>query len=242
MNPMRFQNCDGQYIAVDGRLQFKLPLVLCKYCDHRSGERSARFPALRVPRQVQHLVQRDQEPVSLEEFREIRDRVERAMGVDLGLPPLATLGQFSGKLLWGECEDIEWAGVDLPLISKKALKALSSKGIQLTTGAIDLVKRKMKITTHVAIQCDIIPMLAPATIKGLGYTYCKECGLYYRSSLGPRMVGYPNQFVRASWPEGEDLVRLGEGPTVILASERFVEAVNELKLTGCQFVEFGKWV
>ncbi|HEY3856549.1 MAG TPA: double-CXXCG motif protein [Verrucomicrobiae bacterium] len=242
MNPMRFQRCDGAWIAVDGRLQFALPLVLCEYCDRRSGAWSAKFPALRVPRRVQHLVHRDQEPVFLEKFREIRDKVERAMGTDIGLPPLSQLGQFSGKLLWGECEDIEWAGVDLPLISKKALKALSNRGIQLTTGVIDLVKRKKKITTHVAIQCDIVPMLAPATIKGLGYKHCKECGNYYAPSTAPRMRDYPCQFVRACWPEGEDLVRLGEWPTVILASERFVEAVNDLKLTGYSFVEFGKWV
>ena len=158
MNPMRFQSPDGQPIAVDGRLQFKLPFALCEVCGRRSGKRSALFPALNVPSEVQHLVQRDQEPVSMKEFREIRAKVERAIGRNLGLPPFASLGPLSAKLLWGELEDIDWAGVDLPLISKNAVEALSSRGIRLTTGEIDLVKRKKKIDTHVAIQCEIIPM------------------------------------------------------------------------------------
>jgi hypothetical protein len=238
---------DAKKVELDGCCRFWMPLVFCERCKRRSGEPAANFPALSVPQHLEKCLEANEKrkPITVDEYRIIRDQVLSANGRnDLILPPLSGVGVFEAKLLVGRLYDFAWINSWTPLISKEALRRLADKNINLKIGGLQLTCGAGNIGTHVALQCELAALLAEETIEGLALEKCDLCQEYHRKSMRVNMMNYEatKYFKRANFKGDVHLVRLHEWSTFIIASEQFVEAVQDLGLTGIQFDDVGEWV
>lgn len=233
-------------VEIDGDCRFTMPLVQCPVCKERLGVPAASFPALFVPKHIEKYVEptEDLNPRPFEEYEMVRDEILEANNrKDLVLPPVSGVGRHEAKLLVGKPHDFAWDGPWAPLLSKDALERLASRNVHLTAGELRLTKRGVPVETHVALQCELAPLMSEATVKALTLEKCSFCGEYKQEKMGVTLDNCGRcEFVKELLPTGKHLVRLLGWETYIVASEEFVEAVESLGLTGIRFEDIGEWI
>lgn len=241
----------SKYTMVDLDYAFQLPRVECTVCEPEWkdwGDGFFEFPVFRFDFLNTEEFTFDR-VVSLEDFHQIKGRIEQAAGRSVNLIPGCSIGELAGECFKAKLEDFVWGRILYPQISERARDLLAEEGVELLTAECSILYQGRPIRTHLAIQVEPVSLLTEDSLERLGITHCKRCGhfkqprpqLRVRSRQPVPAVSEGYLLKRKAWPKGQHLVALQETQRVI-ASQEFMEAVKKHKLKDIQFIECGRFV
>ena len=224
---------------LDLACEFSLPSIRCYDCGRTWCLGTIEYPAFNFGF-LNDVEFTDDRVLSVEEFAKVSDRIVRAANRSLLVTPGGSIGPLCGEAFRAKFDDFAWGRVVLPQISKRARDILAGEGIHLLTGEMNVTYRGKRVTSHLGLQVEPVPLLTEENLKQWTIVHCPTCGDYTRTN---RRAVVPEGFMigRSKWPKGQHLVMLRETLDII-ASEDFIEAVRRKELTGLSFVECGQFV
>lgn len=219
-----------QQYEINASHTWGLPGIRCSVCGVTWATTGVAYPAVDLailpsPDQYGGL-----EPVTVEEFQELRAPIIRLLGASVALPPGTDLGPLVGKA-WGKFGDFAWVNPWTMLIRHEVWSKLNSMGLRLPQVVTPKLEFRSKFPPEfLEFQVEPLASLSASSFSSLEPSPCPVCGHDARK---------PEQIVaeRVSIPSYVDLFRLRDFPTVILATEEFTEAVQDLNMTGISTVE-----
>jgi len=213
---------------VDGMHEWGLPGVDCTGCGSTWGVVGPAYPSVDLSTLSNEEVYRNSWPVSLEEFVERRRPILPLMP-DASVPePGTPFGPLIGKAR-GVFTDFVWLNPWAPLIQSRALDRLREAGVRTPIGVPPFLRFRGK-NPPALLELQIEPhgKMAPAAVTN-SEPSCLSCG------RNPNSVPEHIVIDALSIPKDLDLFRAEDFPTVILATQKFVEAAEALKLRGIGF-------
>lgn len=218
---------------VDAAGRWLMPSIECAVCGGYGGFGEAyptvdlsTFPertALERPRCLQ--------AVSLEEYRRLCDLLRPSVPRGAPLEPGTSFGSFEGTAS-GRFGDFYFMGACQPFAPQATLEKLQGTGLRGLSGArADLRSRGKNPPTLLALEIQAHGQLHPVCFPESWQEPCARCG-----RLGNRLPEAP-VLKALTLPEDVDLFRLRDFKTVVIATERFVEAVHRLRLEDIVFQE-----
>ena len=207
-----------------------LPGIRCSVCAMTWSTTGVAYPAVDLsilpsPDRYGRL-----EPVTVEEFQELRAPIIRLLGANLALPPGTDFGPLVGKA-WGKFGDFAWVNPWTMLIRHESWSKLSSIGVRLPEVVTPKLGLRSKLPPKLLeFQVEPLASLSATSFSSLEPSPCPVCG--HDGRKAERII-----VRRTSIPSYVDLFRLRDFPTVILATEEFAEAVQNLSMTDISMVE-----
>lgn len=216
---------------VDAVNKWGLPGVTCPRCGSTWGNVGLAYPAVDLSKLSNEKVYRKARAVSLEEFVELRRPILSLMP-DGSVPlPGTRFGPLIGeaKGLFG---DFAWLNLWTLLIQSQALQRLRLAGVRTPVGVPPILTFRDKNPPNLLeLQLEPHGKMAPASFPINPLPSCPSCGRDPNSMPKHIVIEAP------SIPKNLDLFRARDFTTLILATEGFVGAVQNLKLTGVVFQE-----
>ncbi|HVG59197.1 MAG TPA: double-CXXCG motif protein [Hyalangium sp.] len=208
---------------VDGTRRWMLPGVRCPRCKAVWGTAGLIYPSVDLS---QHPERKNLEEARLEEdfieFERLRESVRHLIPGQVLLPGTG-FGSFQGSAQ-GRFGPLVFPTSWIMMVRREALEQLQAEGLQGLKGCrVDLRFRQKKNPPEL-VELELLPLalLHEDCIPPENREPCPRCGRW-----GFSLPGQP--ILKASTlPKGVDLFRLADLPTIIVATERFVEAVRKV--------------
>lgn len=217
--------------SFDATHRWRLPGVQCHTCGVTWGGVGHEYPGV----DLSHLPERAKLvrpwPVAVEEFSRLRELARPLVPPNVALPPGTQFGPLEGSAS-GKFGPVAWQGTSLLLVRREELERLMAEGLRGLRGYPTELRFRQKnppeilelrIEPHGRLHPDCIPPDEPPP--------CPTCGR--------QGFGRPDEPIldAASLPPEVDLFRVGNFATMVIGTERFMEAVRRLKLDGITFQE-----
>jgi uncharacterized double-CXXCG motif protein len=204
-----------------------LPGIRCDVCGDTWSTTGVAYPSVEIGVLPKRVFTRG--PVSLAEFLFLRDEIIRALGKNVPLPPGTGLGPLSGTTA-GVVERLEWLNPWTLLLSSSAVVDLRSYGVLFDAAPVRL-STVGSPATRLALYEIAIPPSPSVDVEGTAdeVSVCHVCGF--------TRIGRPEQLrVHLTGSNSEsDLLRPANFPTLILATDRFVDAADACHLPNVAF-------
>ncbi|WP_164017785.1 double-CXXCG motif protein [Pyxidicoccus trucidator] len=215
----------------DATHKWRLPGVRCHTCGATWASAGHQYPAVDLSQMPERREFEVARPEPFREFARLRELVRPLAPPNAPLPPGTHLGPLVG-LASGEFGPFTSLGDVLWVIRRHALERLQAEGVRGLLGCRTELRFRQKnppellelqIEPHGRLHPDCIPPDVPPP--------CPTCGwVYFRLPDEPILDA-------ASLPPELDLFRVGDYSTVIVGTERFMEAVRRLEPGGITFHE-----
>jgi uncharacterized double-CXXCG motif protein len=207
-------------------------VTACSTCGSGGGWAGLQYPCV----DLSGLPEREEledpgRQVSFEEFTRLRERVRPFApawarlepGADFGPPTGSATGTFGPLFMQNP-----WS----LYLRREALERLVDAGVRGLSGCpMDVRFRGKNPPELLALQLELHGRFHPDCLPPDRAPPCPKCG-------NTRLAMPESPILdAASLPEHADLFRLSDWPTLIVASERMVEAVRKLALDGARFRE-----
>lgn len=202
----------------------------CSACGTGGGWAGVEYPCVDLSslpaRELKRLS--DPWPVPFEEYTRLRELVRPLAPQSAILEPGTRLGPLTGTATgtFGQLHLQDWALV----VRREALERLQGAGVRGLQGCPLDVRfrgksppelRELQLELHGRLHDDCVPDRKPP---------CSRCG-----SEGSYALPEKYWLAAASLATHVDVFRLRDFPTLLIASERMVEAAHRLKLEGARF-------
>jgi len=216
--------------AVDGAHKWKLPGAHCHTCGVTWVGSGHKYPCVdlsQLPEQREFLKAR---PEPFREFARLRELVRPLAPTNAMLPPGTGFGPLVGTA-FGHLPAFAWI-IEVLLVHRNVLERLQAEGARGLKGCrTELRFRQKNPPELLELQLEPRGRLHPDCIPPDEPPPCPTCG-----RLG---FGRPDEPVldAASLPPELDLFRVGNFATMVIGTERFVQAVRRLELDGITFRE-----
>ena len=208
-----------------------LPGLTCSVCHETWATTGIAYPSVDLTNLPEEPQYRRFWPVSLDEFEE-RRRPVLDLIPDGSMPPPGTdFGPLVGNGRGGPFADFVWVNSWTLLAQSSAWERLRTTDVKLPKAVPALIKFK-KPNDYVFVELELEPRtIMHRSAFGRDLPQCKACG-----RVGASM---PDDIViqKRSIPSDVDIFRDRLMTTLILATDRFVQAVKRLDLTGLEFRE-----
>jgi uncharacterized double-CXXCG motif protein len=165
---------------------------------------------------------------SWRQFRALTERLAPFVPTDVLLQPGAQFGPFTGRARGGPA-DFVFGPIHLLFATPSVASGLAEAGIALPPVVPARLRGRGSAPTDL-VEFDV-PRGGQLALEGFtlrASAPCATCGRWDRTLA--RTV-----LEEGTTPDGADLLRPVNHPTVVLASERFAAAVRSLELTGIAF-------
>ena len=221
-----------QRYEIRARHKWTLPGVKCSVCGCTWGANGLNYPSVLLPPGLDEKLYQSHWPVKLEKLKELIMPLRNVIDQSLDLKPGTEFGPLCGTAS-GKHGDFTWAQVRTLLISPSALTRLIDSGITtLRTVSTNILSRGKVPFSH--LEVDLEPR-ASLSLDGFPPS-CDGCGrVFVDGTEFEKWNSY--KILRSSIPGNHDLFRMREFSSYIFATERFVLAVERLRLTNIRFVE-----
>jgi uncharacterized double-CXXCG motif protein len=220
--------------AIDGASRWCIPSIECAVCGGYGGLGES-YPTVNLndlPERTVLEEPRSLQSVSLEEYHRLRELLRSRVPAGAPLEPGTQLGPVSGKAS-GRFGDFFFQAPWTLWASPSAVEKLQAEGVRGLRGAPGTLRYRGKTPPNLLeLELLIRGNLHPSCFPADWQPPCARCG--------SNRNGYPAEpaaLKAETLPEDVDLFRLHEFKTVILASERFANAVTRLHLEGLTFRE-----
>jgi uncharacterized double-CXXCG motif protein len=223
-------NWGGSYDDyIDAVHRWSLPDVKCDQCGETWSELGQAFPAIDLsvlPKRGRYTALR---PVPIEEFESLRELLLDLMPVGIIPTPGTKFGPLAGKGR-GRVGDFAWINTWNLLARAEVYARLASSGLDVPVAAPTELRFSKVTPPLIELQIEPHGVLAPSAFAPDRPAPCRRCG---------REPGTIERIIIEgdSIPNNLDLFRLRNGPTKIVATERFVDVVCEMQLTNILFRE-----
>ncbi|MCP3142322.1 SitI6 family double-CXXCG motif immunity protein [Pyxidicoccus xibeiensis] len=211
--------------------KWSLPGARCSACGATWSATGHQYPSV----DLSHLPERGEfekprsEPYA--ELARLRERVRLLAPPTATLPPGTGFGPLVGTAR-GDLGPLTWQGNYLLLLRRDTLDRLQAEGARGLLGCRTELQWKqrnppefleLQIEPHGQLHPDCIPSDVPPP--------CTTCGRYGISRPDEPMID------ASSLPSELDLFRVGNFATMLVGTERFMDAVRRLDLDGISFRE-----
>nr|WP_227027024.1 double-CXXCG motif protein [Corallococcus soli] len=216
---------------LNGVHQWGLPGGLCPVCEASPGGLGEAYPSVDLSGWSHRHELAEARQVPLEEYERLRDLLRPHTPPGALLLPDSEFGLLRAKASG------RWGALHLPyawllVIQREALKRLREEaGIELSTSKMDLLFRGSSPPELLEVEVHPCGRLHDSCFLDGRERPCERCG-----RQGDILPDIPI-LDGSTLPVGQDLFRLVDFTTLIIATERFVEAVNRLGLEGVVFKE-----
>jgi uncharacterized double-CXXCG motif protein len=211
--------------------KWRLPGVRCHTCGATWASPAHHYPAVDLSQMPERREFEKARPEPFPEFARLRELVRPLAPPNAALPPGTNFGPLVGPAS-GEFGPFTSQGDILWLVRSDALDRLHAEGVRGLLGCRTELRfrqrnppelRELQIEPHGRLHPDCIPPDVPPP--------CPTCGRH-----GFR---WPDEPIldAASLPPEQDLFRVGNFATMVIGTERFMEAVRRLELDGITFHE-----
>ncbi|NTX01500.1 double-CXXCG motif protein [Myxococcus sp. CA040A] len=217
--------------SFDATHAWRLPGVRCHTCGATWASAGNQYPAVDLSQLPEHSEFEKARPEPFPEFARLRELVRPLMPANAALPPGTQFGPLVGPAS-GRFGPFTSLGDVLWVIRRDSLERLQAEGVRGLLGCRTELRFRQKdppellelqIEPHGRLHRDCLPPDLPPP--------CETCGwVYFRLPDEPILDS-------ASLPPELDLFRVGDYSTVIVGTERFMEAVHRLGLEGMTFHE-----
>ncbi|REJ79154.1 MAG: hypothetical protein DWQ47_06845 [Acidobacteria bacterium] len=214
---------------LDLKRQWSLPGVNCPTCKSQWANAGTIYAATSLEGLSNSSHYTEPRNVPLDEYLELMDEVRSANPDLLHLPPGAEFGQLVGAMR-GQCTDLAIYSIASLLISLGAYKKLSAILEMPGTVAINCRNREVLIDPVLELDLPFFGRLTNPTITG-SPDPCASCGRVGISLPNNPVVEVPERDAAIN------LFRLINFPTIVVATQEFVEAYMNLGLSGLKFSE-----
>lgn len=215
--------------------KWEIPMVNCHVCGNEWGDSAVAYLAIdcsKLRNENAFKKRKRSRRVSLEEFIDLRNQIQRLLPKNLPIPPGTSFGPLFGTT-YGQHGDFTWTHPPTVMIHPEALNKLIAVGIKMPpTVQPEIKARGKKPFEHLEIQTEEHLRLSERCIKR-GRPNCPACG-----SSGISAFIKPDLIVKSSIPENLDIFRLNPRNNYIHVTERFVDAVRSLGLTNIRYEPF----
>jgi uncharacterized double-CXXCG motif protein len=222
---------NGARYTIEGKRQWRLPGVNCANCG-AWGMGALSYPSLKLPKSCSatryelKLRPVPNTPVSPDVLEELRAPLKKQLPPDAILPPATGFGRFTGKAR-GRLPDFAWSNGWTLFIRAQQLHALQREGVRGLEGfPIDIKQGSRQLTDLLELEGLPVAALARESLPKDGAPPCAICGR--RAITGPKRIIIEGSSILAD----RDLFRGLEMVTWFFATERFVSAVERLRLRG----------
>lgn len=215
---------------IDAVRKWELPGVICPVCKCTWGMGSLQYPSVNltgIPDARRYV---EPWPVELEVFLKMRDEVWKSFPSLPDLTPGTSLGPSVGKPV-GKLHGFVWGVLFATLLEASSLEKLKKTGLLLPASVKAELKFKGNKQEVFEFDLPLRGKLANPVYDGIQLDYCSACGR--DSSTLPDEI----LIDAGSIPNDYDIFRVGNVTTIILVTERFVEAVTRLDIKGAVFEE-----
>jgi uncharacterized double-CXXCG motif protein len=217
--------------SFDASHKWSLPGVKCTGCGVTWGDWGHDYPSVNLAQLPEQAKFVKPWPVPVEELSRLRELVRPLMPAGAELPPGTGFGPLEGSAS-GKFGPFTWQGSSLLLVSRETVERLQAEGVRGLLGCrAELRFRQKNPPELLELQLEPHGRLHPACIPPDVPPPCATCGRHaFRRPEDPILHA-------ASLPTDLDLFRVGNFATMIIGTERFMEAVRSLALTGIAFRE-----
>ncbi|MFY2560390.1 double-CXXCG motif protein [Corallococcus terminator] len=215
---------------VHGAHKWKLPGAKCHTCGITWSGAGHTYPCVDLSALPEQQAYERARPEPFIEFARLREQVRSLAPAHAPLPPGTRFGPLVGTAS-GNLADFAWL-IDVLLMHRDALERLQAlHPLGLRGCRTELRWRKKNPPELLELQLEPHGRLHPDCIPSDVPPPCQTCGRFALSRpQAPILDG-------ASLPTDIDLFRVGNFATMVIGTERFVEAVHNLSLTGLTFRE-----
>ena len=212
---------------IEGRHEWKLPGVRCTSCGNTWTTVGLEYPGVDLS-EMETAKLYISGVVPVDQFEELRKGLVTYLRREMCLRPGTSLGPYHGKGS-GVFPDLGFSHPWTMFMKESALSALKQSGLSLF-GVLARLKVKGKRSIDLLeLQVEPYGRLAKSSLPPEGVPTCAGCGR--RGFEVPEMFAVEKE----SLPKDVDLFRLADAPAYILGTDRFVEVVKKLRLTGAVF-------
>ncbi|MCP3098263.1 double-CXXCG motif protein [Myxococcus sp. K15C18031901] len=215
---------------VHGSHQWGLPGASCPTCGVTWSGAGHYFPSVDLTRLSEHRAFEKARPEPFPEFARLRELVHPLVPSNAELPPGTGFGPLTGTG-FGKLPSFAWI-IDVLLIQQEAWTALQSEdlqGLQACPTALRFRQKtppallEFQIPPRGRLHPDCVPLDVPPP--------CPTCGRHaFKRPDDPFLDA-------TALPTDLDLFRVGNFATMVIGTERFMDAVQRLKLDGITFRE-----
>ncbi|NTX16609.1 hypothetical protein HUA74_43660 [Myxococcus sp. CA051A] len=206
--------------------KWSLPGVECSDCGATWGGSGHNYPCVdlsSLPEQARFV---RPWPTSVPEYQRLRTLASPLAPPGAELPPGTAFGPMVGTAR-GDLGPLTWQGDYLLMLRRDTLEQLRSLHVQGLVGCeTELRWRQKSPPEMLELQIELKGRLHPDCLPSDLAPACKTCG-----RLAFQRPDHPILDAR-SLPVDLDLFRVGNFATMIIGTERFIEAVRRLGLTG----------
>jgi uncharacterized double-CXXCG motif protein len=217
--------------SLDAAHKWSLPGARCSACDSTWSHPGHDYPAVDLSQLPERAEFEEPRPEPFLEFARLRELVRLLAPPNAELPPGTSFGPLVGTAS-GKFGPFAWLGDIRLLASREALERLRGEGVRGLLGCrTELLFRQKDPPELLELQIEPHGRLHPDCIPPDHPPPCSTCG-----RLGLRLPEQPI-LDAASLPTELDLFRVGNFATMIIGTERFMDAVRRLELDGIAFRE-----
>lgn len=214
-------SCD---YAVEANHRWGLPGVKCDACGATWSNVGVAYPVVDLSVLPNANRYTNFWPVPWNEFEQLRAPILELLPKGAVAPPGTDFGPLVGRVT-GALPDLVWRDTWTLLTRPEVLARLKREGIEMPKGAKAKLQGRQQADL-IELQLEPHATLAASCLPPGEFAACSVCGR--------RGIKRPHELVveSSSVPENLDFFRLSDLTTAILATERAVKALTELKLTG----------
>ncbi len=216
---------------VDGIHKWRLPGILgCPACNATWSDNSRAYPSVDLTSIASLANFEEARPEPIEEYERLCELVRPLLPPGAVLQPGATFGPLVGKAQgrFGQfVTPVPW----WPLVQHEALEKLQAEGLRGLKGCPTQLRFRQR-ASPVLLELELLPVgrAHPDCLPPNRQPPCPRCGRLGLSLPKPLVLD------SATLPNHLDLFRLVDFSTVIVCSERFVDACQRLGLDGVTFL------
>lgn len=217
--------------SFDAAHRWGLPGVMCPTCGNTWAGSGHHYPGVDLSQLPERKEFEKARPEPFAEFARLRELVRPLAPPGVVLPPGTEMGPLVGRAS-GEFGPVAWQGSSLMLLRRDALERLQADGVRgLRAFRTELKFRQKEPPELLELQLEPRGQLHKDCIPPDVPPPCATCG-----RVGFRLPEEPI-LDAATLPTDVDLFRVGNYATVIVGTERFMEAARRLQVSGITFRE-----
>ena len=217
--------------TLDAWSKLGLPGSRCHTCGVTWATSGHEFPCVDLSQLPERKEFEKARPEPFAEFARLRELVRPLAPPGAELPPGTGFGPLVGRAS-GEFGPIEWVGGMKLLVRRDALERLQAEGVRGLLACPTALRFRQKNPPELLeLQIEPRGRLHPDCVPPDVSPPCTTCGRWE--------LTWPDKPIldAASLPTDRDLFRVGDFATMIVGTERFMEAVRRLELDGITFRE-----
>lgn len=216
---------------IDANHRWNLPGVDCPACKSAWGTTGLEYPSIDLTGLGEEVFYREARCEPLTKYLYLRKKIAESFPELPLLMPGTTFGSLVGIAISNYLEGFVWRAWWTICLEAEALSKLNESNLSLPV----MVKADLSLTESTKevfeFNLPLTGRLSNPVYDGIQPDYCSACGR--DSGTLPDEI----QVDRSSLSNDFDIFRLTNFTTIILATERFVEAVNSQQIKGAVFRE-----